>query len=52
MEKSNFIHDTEKMIDFEKLTKEEFLNSYAYLDEEEYESTLELVRGLNNARIN
>lgn len=34
-----FIDDQEKMIDFLKLTKEEFLLSYSYLSEKEYEET-------------
>ena len=39
---SNFIDDQEKMRDFEKLTKEEFLLLYDYLTEEEYENTLRI----------
>jgi hypothetical protein len=35
----SFIDDQEKMVDFFKLTKEEFLNFYSYLTEEEYEAT-------------
>ena len=35
----SFIDDQEKMIDFLTLTKEEFLESYSYLTEEEYEAT-------------
>ena len=38
----NFIDDQEKMRDFEKLTKEEFLLLYDYLTEEEYENTLRI----------
>ena len=40
MEKINFLNDKEKMIDFKILTKEEFLKSYSYLTEEEYDNTL------------
>lgn len=36
---TSFIDDQEKMIDFFELTKEEFLQSYSYLTEEEYEAT-------------
>lgn len=36
---SSFIDDIEKMRDFEILSKEEFLQSYSYLTEEEYENT-------------
>lgn len=36
----SFIDDKEKMNDFYKLSKEEFLNSYSYLTEEEYNETL------------
>lgn len=35
----SFIDDTEKMQDFCKLTRAEFLESYSYLTEEEYELT-------------
>lgn len=34
-----FIDDSEKMKDFIKLTKDEFLKSYSYLTEEEYDET-------------
>ena len=36
----SFIDDKEKMEDFYKLSKEEFLNSYSYLTEKEYNETL------------
>ncbi len=36
---ANFIDDKEKMNDFEILSKEEFLSSYSYLTEEEYNNT-------------
>lgn len=38
----DFIDDEEKMRDFPILTKEEFLASYSYLTEEEYDATKEL----------
>ncbi len=40
----NFIDDTEKMRDFYILSKEEFLFSYSYLTEEEYDNTAEIVK--------
>jgi len=36
---THFIDDEEKMEDFKNLTKEEFLNSYSYLTDFEYELT-------------
>lgn len=41
---NNFINDEEKMKDFKILSKEEFLQSYSYLTEEEYENTKALVQ--------
>ena len=38
----NFLKDEEKMADFRILTKAEFLNSYSYLSEEEYDNTFRL----------
>tara|TARA_Y100000385_G_C12938903_1_gene570152 strand:+ start:141 stop:515 length:375 start_codon:yes stop_codon:yes gene_type:complete len=35
----NFYDDAEKMSDFKKLSKEEFLKSYSYLTEQEYDNT-------------
>ena len=35
----NFINDKEKMRDFKKLSKKEFLSSYSYLTEQEYDNT-------------
>ncbi len=35
----SFINDWEKMRDFFALTKEEFLHSYSYLTENEYDAT-------------
>ena len=37
----HFLDDKEKMEDFAFLSKEEFLASYSYLTEEEYDETLE-----------
>jgi hypothetical protein len=36
---TDFIDDTEKMLDFLTLSKELFLNCYSYLTEKEYELT-------------
>lgn len=38
-ENISFIDDEEKMRDFVKISKEEFLSSYSYLSEEEYNAT-------------
>lgn len=43
----NFIDDEEKMRDFVSLTKEEFLSSYSYLTEEEYDNTAAELRKKN-----
>ena len=43
MNKPNFVGDEEKMRDFRKLSKEEFLKSYSYLTEEEYDNTAEIL---------
>lgn len=40
---ANFLDDEEKMRDFYELTKEEFLASYSYLTEEEYDNTAKAV---------
>ena len=39
-----FTDDAEKMRDFYELTKEEFLQSYSYLTEDEYDATAAAVR--------
>lgn len=39
----DFIDDDEKMRDFFKLSKEEFLSSYSYLKEEDYDETKKIV---------
>lgn len=40
----NFIDDAEKMRDFKELSKEEFLKSYSYLTEAEYDNTMEVCK--------
>ena len=42
----NFIDDREKMWDFFAISKDEFLMSYSYLTEEEYEATRIAVNGM------
>lgn len=52
MKDSNFLNDIDKMYDFLALTKDEFLFSYDYLTEQEYDNTLRLFnedRGTNLA---
>ena len=45
-----FIKDKEKMKDFLKLNKEDFLKSYSYLLEEEYDATVwEYIKRTRNA---
>ncbi len=38
---ANFINDKEKIKDFKELSKKEFLSSYSYLTEQEYDNTAE-----------
>ncbi len=45
--KISFEDDEEKMNDFWELTKEEFLDSYSYLTEEEYDATVKVMKGEN-----
>ena len=40
MEYTSFITDKDKMRDFKMLTKQEFLKSYSYLTESEYDLTV------------
>lgn len=47
---SDFMDDGEKMVDFFKLSKEEFLKSYSYLKEEEYDATLKKVKEFTKER--
>lgn len=41
----DFLDDKEKMKDFYLLSKEEFLSSYSYMTEEEYNATQKKIRG-------
>ena len=38
----NFVFDKEKMADFKRLSKDEFLKSYSYLTEKEYDNTVKV----------
>lgn len=40
-----FDDDVEKMLDFMELSKEDFLKSYSYLSEEDYEATKKIIEG-------
>lgn len=42
-EDNNFYDDAEKMRDFKEISKEEFLESYSYLTEAEYDNTRRMV---------
>ncbi len=42
-----FINDIAKMADFKVLTKEEFLASYSYLTEDDYDATVLYMNWLN-----
>lgn len=42
--KQSFLDDGEKLVDFFKLTKEEFLASYPYMTEIEYDKTVEAIK--------
>lgn len=42
----DFTTDWEKMYDFWRMTKDEFLDSYSYLTEEEYDSTCLITIGM------
>ena len=44
---NTFISDIPKMADFKILTKEEFLESYSYITEDEYDGTLLYMNWLN-----
>lgn len=39
----DFINDEEKMKDFYKLSKDEFLKSYSYLSEKDYDETRKII---------
>lgn len=43
---TDFITDIEKMRDLFKVSKEEFLLSYSYLEEKEYDLTVEKIRDM------
>ena len=47
---TDFIDDAEKMYDFDRLTKEEFLASYSYLTELEYNLTRIKQKDKNESR--
>ena len=48
-EAKSFTDDEEKMKDFYELSKEEFLRSYSYMTEEEYDATArEVAYDINN----
>lgn len=47
----DFIIDIEKMRDFFKISKEEFLMSYSYLDEVEYNLTVEKINNMTASEI-
>lgn len=42
----DFLLDKEKMQDFYILSKEEFLNSYSYLKDEDYERTIDKLNNI------
>ena len=44
---ANFLDDIEKMQDFKILTKKQFLQSYSYLTEQEYDNTAREVNQWN-----
>ena len=41
---ANFLDDKEKIHDFRILTKKQFLQSYSYLTEQEYDNTAKAVQ--------
>jgi hypothetical protein len=51
LKKNTFIDDSEKMSDFFLMSKKEFLDSYSYLDEEEYDATKKHVDSLTIEQI-
>lgn len=50
--KMDFLDDQEKMADLFELSRDEFLQSYSYLTEEEYDATIEKATKLLNERRN
>lgn len=51
MKYTDFITDIEKMRDFFELTKKEFLMSYSYLEEIEYDLTVEKINNMTTSEI-
>ena len=43
---NNFLDDDEKILDFFSISKEEFLTTYSYVPEEEYDRTAEIISKL------
>lgn len=43
----SFVNDAEKMLDFSTLSKDEFLKSYSYIKESEYNATVDYMKFLN-----
>lgn len=48
---TDFITDIEKMRDFFEIFKEEFLFSYSYLTEKEYDLTVEKIRDMTTEEV-
>ena len=48
---TDFTTDIEKMRDFFEISKEEFLFSYSYLKEEEYNLTAEKIRDMTTEEV-
>ena len=48
VKQTNFTTDWEKMRDFFDITKKDFLASYSYITEEEYNNTAEIVKQADN----
>jgi len=46
IEYTDFCDDAEKMVDFHQLSKEEFLESYSYITEQEYVLTTIKLNGV------
>jgi hypothetical protein len=44
IELKNFADDREKIRDFAEISKDEFLRSYSYIEEEEYDATTEWLK--------
>lgn len=51
MNYNNFIDDEEKVNDLLYLNKEEFLKSYSYITEAEYENTINKIKNLIDVKI-